>query len=121
MVELLQESFNFKLEETDLDMSCVKVIAMKHHPFPEKGRNQDFKFQLMFALFILITSKCIMMAVSKRTSCVLDKPIGFTTLGGSMFTRGKILEHWQEVVTLQKVFQNAISCHYKMIFSRFNL
>lgn len=64
-----QESFNFKLEETDLDMSCVKVIAMKHHPFPEK-----------------------------------DKPIGFTTLGGSMFTRGKILEHWQEVVTLQKTY-----------------
>lgn len=31
-----------------------------------------------------------------------DKPFGFTTLGGAMFTRGKILEHWQEVLTLQK-------------------
>ena len=85
---------------------------MKHHPFPEKGRNRDFKVQLMSALF---TSTCIMMPFSKRTFCVLDKPIGFTTLGGSMFTRGKILEHWQEVLTLQKVFQNLISYHYKMI------
>ena len=34
---------------------------------------------------------------------ILDKPFGFTTLGGSMFTRGKLLEHWQEVLTLQKV------------------
>ena len=33
-----------------------------------------------------------------------------------MFTRGKILEHWQEVVTLQKVFQNTLSCNYIMIF-----
>ena len=56
-----------------------------------------------------------MMPFSKRTFCVLDKPIGFTTLGGSMFTRGKILEHWQEVLTLQKVFQNLISYHYNII------
>ena len=35
----LQESFNFKLEETDLDMSCVKVIGMIHHAFPEKGNS----------------------------------------------------------------------------------
>ena len=35
-----QESFNFKLEETDLDMSCVKVIGMRHHAFPEKGKGQ---------------------------------------------------------------------------------
>ena len=84
---------------------------MKHHPFPEKGRNRDFKIQLMS----IMTSTCIMMPFSKRTFCVLDKPIGFTTLGGSMFTRGKILEHWQEVLTLQKVFQNLITYHYKMI------
>ena len=37
---------------------------------------------------------------------ILDKPFGFTTLGGSMFTRGKLLEHWQEVLTLQKVIAN---------------
>ena len=112
----MQESFNFKLEETDLDMSCVKVIAMKHHPFPEKGRNPDFKFQLMSYF-----SHIYLMYNDGRIFCVLDKPIGFTTLGGSMFTRGKILEHWQEVVTLQKVFQNTLSCNYIMIFSRFNL
>ena len=34
-----------------------------------------------------------------------------------MFTRGKILEHWQEVVTLQKVFQNTISYNYKIIYT----
>lgn len=42
------------------------------------------------------------MHISKM--CIADKPFGFTTLGGSMFTKGKNLEHWQEVLTLQKVF-----------------
>ena len=86
---------------------------MKHHPFPEKGRNRDFKVQLMSVLFYDINMYND--PFSKCTFCVLDKPIGFTTLGGSMFTRGKILEHWQEVLTLQKVFQNLITYHYKMI------
>ena len=31
-----------------------------------------------------------------------DKPLGLATLGGAMFTRGKNLEHWEEVLKYQK-------------------
>ena len=41
---------------------------------------------------------------SRDLYCVADRPIGLATLGGSMFTRGKSLEHWQEVLKFQKTY-----------------
>lgn len=64
-----QESFNFRVDEKDLDSTAVKATVMLHLNFPER-----------------------------------DKPIGFSTLGGSMFTRGKSLEHWEEVLKYQKTY-----------------
>ena len=34
-----QESFNFKADENDIETIGVRVTAMQHMPFPEKGRN----------------------------------------------------------------------------------
>lgn len=33
-----QESFNFKADENDIETFGVRVTAMQHMPFPEKGR-----------------------------------------------------------------------------------
>ena len=33
-----QESFNFKADENDIETIGVRVTAMQHMPFPEKGR-----------------------------------------------------------------------------------
>ena len=33
-----QESFNFKADENDIESFGVRVTAMQHMPFPEKGR-----------------------------------------------------------------------------------
>ena len=33
-----------------------------------------------------------------------------------MFTRGKLLEHWQEVLTLQKVYHNLKFCAFKDVW-----
>ena len=53
-----QESFNFKADENDIETIGVRVTAMQHMPFPEKGRNtytyftfferrKVFKYELM--------------------------------------------------------------------------
>ena len=38
-----QESFNFKADENDIETFGVRVTAMQHMPFPEKGKNSNFK------------------------------------------------------------------------------
>ena len=53
-----------------------------------------------------MTKKSVILVVDCNSSSffLADKPIGFSTLGGSMFTRGKSLEHWEEVLKYQKTY-----------------
>ena len=41
----IQESFSFKVEEPELDTSAVKIIAMQHVSFPEKGNPVIFSLR----------------------------------------------------------------------------
>ena len=52
-----QESFNFKADENDIETIGVRVTAMQHMPFPEKGRNIFYRLIIMFySLFAIIQS-----------------------------------------------------------------
>ena len=42
-----QESFNFKADENDIETIGVRVTAMQHMPFPEKGRNIFYRLIIM--------------------------------------------------------------------------
>ena len=52
-----QESFNFKADENDIETIGVRVTAMQHMPFPEKGRKIFYRLIIMFySLFAIIQS-----------------------------------------------------------------
>ena len=40
-----QESFNFKADKDDIESFGVRVTAMQHLPFPEKGEYSNRSFQ----------------------------------------------------------------------------
>ena len=51
-----QESFNFKADENDIESFGVRVTAMQHMPFPEKGRisHEVSRFNLQIYISIRI-------------------------------------------------------------------
>ena len=68
-----QESFNFKADENDIETIGVRVTAMQHMPFPEKGRKiaiLGYSFRSMSKLSQSITLT-LLLQYKQKTQYIL--------------------------------------------------